>query len=729
VAVLGAGPAGLAAAFALSRTATLRERFQVTVYQLGWRAGGKSATGRAMNRCWRIEQNGSHYLFGCYLNSFALLAEAYQVLAEHGETRFGTYREQFVPRTVVVAKEERTDAGQRWLDWPTFLPETPAAPECGGKYPPPSHYFFVFIQLALCALLGFLVDTEAHPGRAARWLTELFPLSPFHRGRWPRLVGGAARALSWVIDVPLVALGRLLGKLFGLLAIPLRAPGRAWLRGRAVGALEALARAGRWAARALDRMPGSGFRRQSLHRSCLAAELLATALIGIIADELWKPGRLEQIDDRDFRTWLRGHALPPPAGRPPLEECPLIKIWYDAVVAYQDGDPDRPRISAGVTLHALFRAVVTYKGAFAYQMTHEIGDAFIAPLVRALELRGVELRFFHRVRALEEDGSAIQRIGIELQIPEEQRARHRCFATLPGPGSQQRQVWPNRPLFDDDAAVPNLESLARTLEAADAPDSGPRLWLERGQHFDEVVFTLPPGIARELPVLARQPAWQKMWTEVKSVATQSLRLWFRPDLAELGWVDSNPILSGFAYPYSTWEDNAQNLGAESFGSVEPPGSIATVFGALADGIPEQQRQRARGEARAFFRDQAQGLWPRLPDSLQERYALLTAPPGTVGEARFEWQYQRANVGPLETYVLALPGTLVHRLRPDESGFSNMYLAGEWTRNGFEVGCVEGAVLSGLLAARSITADAAKIVGEDDLAFGLLRPGPLPASID
>jgi hypothetical protein len=51
----------------------------------------------------------------------------------------------------------------------------------------------------------------------------------------------------------------------------------------------------------------------------------------------------------------------------------------------------------------------------------------------------------------------------------------------------------------------------------------------------------------------------------------------------------------------------------------------------------------------------------------------------------------------------------------------VFVAGEWTRNGFEVGCVEGAVLSGLVAARAIARTGVALVGDEDLTFGPYRP--------
>ena len=63
---------------------------------------------------------------------------------------------------------------------------------------------------------------------------------------------------------------------------------------------------------------------------------------------------------------------------------------------------------------------------------------------------------------------------------------------------------------------------------------------------------------------------------------------------------------------------------------------------------------------------------------------------------------RANTDPSERYVLVLPGSIVHRLAPDSRPFSNLYLAGDWTRLPVSGGCVETAMQSGMVVAQAIT---------------------------
>ena len=48
-----------------------------------------------------------------------------------------------------------------------------------------------------------------------------------------------------------------------------------------------------------------------------------------------------------------------------------------------------------------------------------------------------------------------------------------------------------------------------------------------------------------------------------------------------------------------------------------------------------------------------------------------------------------------------PGSDAYRLRSDESGYDNLFLAGDWTDNGLNAGCIEAAVISGLQAANAV----------------------------
>ena len=55
-----------------------------------------------------------------------------------------------------------------------------------------------------------------------------------------------------------------------------------------------------------------------------------------------------------------------------------------------------------------------------------------------------------------------------------------------------------------------------------------------------------------------------MVEHIDSAESVSLRIWFAWQLRQLGWPFPEPILSGFDWPFSTWEDNCQSLGHEAF---------------------------------------------------------------------------------------------------------------------------------------------------------------------
>ncbi|GHE87660.1 hypothetical protein GCM10016455_04510 [Aliiroseovarius zhejiangensis] len=77
-------------------------------------------------------------------------------------------------------------------------------------------------------------------------------------------------------------------------------------------------------------------------------------------------------------------------------------------------------------------------------------------------------------------------------------------------------------------------------------------------------------------------------------------------------------------------------------------------------------------------------------------------------------YSRVNMYGSERYVLSVANSVYHRLAPSESGFSNLYLAGDWTRCGLNAGCVEGATMSGIACASAITGVDLLNVGAEDI---------------
>ncbi|MGH8517432.1 MAG: FAD-dependent oxidoreductase, partial [Panacagrimonas sp.] len=176
-----------------------------------------------------------------------------------------------------------------------------------------------------------------------------------------------------------------------------------------------------------------------------------------------------------------------------------------------------------------------------------------------------------------------------------------------------------------------------------------------------------------------------------------------------------------------WADMSHLLPIERWPRGHKPKSIAYFCGPMAEdtapapytdtGYPAREREKVRAHARQWVTQHLGTLWPSAGQPCWER--MQSAQP-CQGEAAFEAQYFRANIDPSERYVLSVPGSTRYRLRSDQSGFNNLFLAGDWTHNGINAGCVEAAVMSGMRAAAGLAKESIEIPGETDGAQGAAR---------
>jgi hypothetical protein len=67
------------------------------------------------------------------------------------------------------------------------------------------------------------------------------------------------------------------------------------------------------------------------------------------------------------------------------------------------------------------------------------------------------------------------------------------------------------------------------------------------------------------------------------------------------------------------------------------------------------------------------------------------------------QFFSAAISPSDRYVIAVPGTERYRLKPGGSGFENLFLAGDWTDYGTNIGYMEGCVVSAQKATSALLA--------------------------
>ena len=77
IAILGGGIGSLAAAAELTNDPDWQKNYEITIYQMGWRLGGKGASGRNQKIHDRIQEHGIHLWMGFYENAFNLIRQIY----------------------------------------------------------------------------------------------------------------------------------------------------------------------------------------------------------------------------------------------------------------------------------------------------------------------------------------------------------------------------------------------------------------------------------------------------------------------------------------------------------------------------------------------------------------------------------------------------------------------------------------------------------------------------
>ena len=121
--ILGGGAAAITAAFELSRPGW-RDRFEsITVYQVGWRLGGKGASGRG--RHGRIEEHGLHLWLGFYENAFRVMQDCYAELGRPPGAPLARWDDAFKKSSRVVLEDPHRGT---WAHWPILYPEDDRVP-------------------------------------------------------------------------------------------------------------------------------------------------------------------------------------------------------------------------------------------------------------------------------------------------------------------------------------------------------------------------------------------------------------------------------------------------------------------------------------------------------------------------------------------------------------------------------------------------------------------------
>lgn len=743
IAVLGGGAGALSAAFGLTSLPDWQHYYDITVYQLGWRLGGKGASGRNPARGERIEEHGLHIWLGFYENAFAVMQQAYAEMNRPSTAPLATWDAAFKQHNFIALTEYvRRD----WKVWPFNFPVVSGVPGQGGR----QYWPLNFVKKILTSLLdylnllelptvatvpavehqwgleGWVVDHLEKAGvalpaiehkaelavfkpllSAAIALTDGFDDIPESRVKQLSLdekndlitqfkAATSARSAICLSDEfqplrelmsPLQVLWHLLEEIWNLLQKFLEL----------IGILDALRRFG------------------------IMLELGIVTIRGMLADGVILHG-YDVIDNLDFRQWLIQNGASDDAAY----SAP-VRAFYDLAISYPDGyvgtdEPTRAgNVSAGVALHSLFLMAFAYKGSIMWKMQAGMGDVVFTPLYEVLKKRGVQFKFFHKITDLvpTDSGDGIAKIIYNEQVTlKDSTVEYQPLVDVKG-----LPCWPSTPLYAQIVQGDELIAKQINLESrwADWQDVKVGETLELGKDFDLVVCGIPVMavklISSQLSTI--NPRWKAMLDNANAVRTLALQTWNNKTLAQLGWKDSSPVLDAYAQRFNTWADMSQTIPAEAWSPEYEPLNIAYFCGPLAGNdlpppsdhqFPQQKLDEVLSGAKDWIAANANFLWPAARQLGRFDWNVFIDPQNQRGSDRLNSQYWRANVDPSELYTLCVANTSQYRLKTNETGFNNLFIAGDWIDNGFlNIGCVEATVISGLQAAEAITGVSMRIV--------------------
>jgi uncharacterized protein with NAD-binding domain and iron-sulfur cluster len=675
ITILGGGLAGLTTAYNLTAPEQ-DDRYEVTVYQLGWRLGGKCATGRNEALDNRIQEHGLHVFMGQYDNAFKMVRELY---SEAQHPPFDDWHKAFTQQPSVTLMEH---VDGKWVPWQVDAPIYPGTPGIGE---PPSIWERMIQMLEQMAeqlftqhIAHFGDDREKLANKKPHWWDEILEKLAATIGHLGlsmgseliHLVNKAAKALhSGHVEHTQDSHDSLAHLLHAL---------RHWILGRIEQELEHNA---------------------ELRHLWIIFDLMLTCGIGGLSDGLFLDANanLERVNKLDFKAWLRSHNA-----TEITVESALIRSLYDLIFAYPEGDWKGDGNTEAGTMFMSLVNTSTYRGSIIWKFNTATGDLVMEPMYEVLRDRGVKFEFFSRVDELipSESGNWIDKVELGRQVT----LKEGTYDPLRILDSGQR-VWPDRPLYDQLTEGEALKASKADLESrwTTWKDKGEPFSLKMGVDYDWLVLAIPPAAHPDIckRLIKNRPAWKNMVENIQTTATQSIQTWMTKDEAQLGWKHAT-ITGGYDRSgLDTWADISEVLPTESWPSSSPVKSEQIACGPLPcakfppascnTGYPESALDTVKASATAWLKDDAWVFWP-------EDFTQGNPPPDGVIQSI----YYRANVDPSERYTLTVADSSKYRMRTTDSGYLNLFLTGDWIQNGLNQGSFEATTTSGMLASRAIS---------------------------
>jgi uncharacterized protein with NAD-binding domain and iron-sulfur cluster len=637
VVILGGGMAGLAAAWRLSEPDG--EQPEVTVYQRGWRLGGKGASSRGLNG--RIEEHGLHVWLGFYDNAFRLLRSCYEELdrprADPG-CPIQCWRDAFLPASAIGLGGTGANGSPIWL---ANFPENNRLP--GGTSGAEELTMTDFLERGLTLLGRFGVSLDPRSAPAPRAVLTSSPILP----------ALAPRSTS---------------------------PGAELLRGAQTG---------------LRAMAGSSV---AARRTGELIELLATILRGIVVDRLTVRG-YSSVDHLDLRDWLARHGASQSAiespivrghydlsfayenGDPAQPRFPAglaLHLTMRMFLDYKGALFWKMRAGMGDVVFAPLYQALRRRGV-RFRFFHRLDHLHLSPdgrsvgtvsLGRQVKVPGDDYDPLVRVRGLPvfPDRPDLAQLDAGDDLLGHDLESHRC-----GWRDAERVTL---------EAERDYDALILAVSLGMVPNTCSEM-LDGDERWRSMVERVGTVATQTFQAWLRHDERTLGWRSPASTVT--------------GCGEPFDTFASMSQvlPFENWPDKHRPLTAASFCAALPEAAIPG--GSDPRDVVRSNAVRfleSRGPTLWPEAADADGGF---------RWDLLCANDAgaAAGPARFNSQYWRANIDPSDRYVQSLPGSAPYRMRADGSGLENLFLAGDWIDNGLNAGCIEAAVLGGLQAANAV----------------------------
>lgn len=691
IVILGGGVAGCTAAYWLTHIPEWRAKYRVSLYQCGWRLGGKGASGRNRDTL-RSYEHGPHAWYGGYENGFrtmrAVFKEFKEAFGNHGifsEVMGADGGALFKPANQAQYVHLRDGIPPEVWTWE--FPFSDQYGESGDGNPAPG------FREALRRLWEHLKSNLR--GSA---LLDQFEVS-LEKELELQAFSGVAAERENLFDLAESAT-------LDVVDFPDNKNAYWWM-------LLVLAQLRKRLNRLIEATPGK-------HKVLVMADFMVAMAQGAVVDVVKPDRKYEELDAEDFQAWLGKHR----AYYKNIDESPYIKGLYEAAFAYKRGT--EPNLGAGTALRIAIWIFFGYKGHYIHKMQAGMGEVMFSPLYKVLSEPGedgnprVDFHFFHRVTGIELDASKkrVAKVRMRRQVVPRGGYPYLIDASLPGQ-SAPFWCWPDSPDWDhieNGGQLQHADPPGVDLESRWTTILGTEKDLEVGRD-DVVIFAMPAPVLPELveELAANNGRFAEMVGGIDSVAPAAAQFWINgesgePDLWSAHGVTEEIIGAGASNPLSIFLDYTPVMHTE----LPEPGKRHLLYAcgitpehgnedSLPDpgsDLPQQQHDVLAGDARNLIAAEWVGLFPSLCDA----------------SGGFDWSrlggdspdflnhhYHRVNFDGSSRYILSTVDSVNHRL-PSASGYANLLLAGDWIKTGIDLGCVEAATVSGMMAAEAVTGE-------------------------